>query len=475
MTSKQPQSLFPDVDPALVKKLHATLGPEYLIAASAIAEKYHSDWAFDQPHCPAGLVLPADTQELSAVLASCNDAGQPIVIQGGLTGLASGATPKPKELAVSLERISGVESVDKNSLTMVVKAGTCLADIHAHLEGTGLCYGVDYGARQLCQIGGNAATNAGGTQVIHYGMTRDQILGLEAVLADGTLIDSMNQLLKNNAGYDLKQLFIGSEGTLGVITRLVLRLYPETTSHCTGLFALSNYKNCLILLNLCRSVFGDSLHGFELMWKDYYQTAAKQVGTAPLAHSESNQFYALVELRGRDKVRDKAIFNDLFEQCLEQEVLIDGAIAQTAEDADSIWAVRYAVKTLLKTMKPLANFDIGIATSQMANFASNVRHTLTREFPDIETLFFGHIGDGNVHLLATTGNEQDVPRIYELVYPICAEFGGTVSAEHGIGTQKKSKLALSRTDAEIELMKLLKRSMDPKGILNPGRIFDLDS
>lgn len=470
---------FSDLNSELVDRLYAVLGADYFLPSEKINERYHSDWAFDNPLCPAGLMLPKDSNQVSKILSICNEFKQPIVIQGGLTGLASGATPRPKEIALSLERLNGIERIDKNALTIEVKAGTPLVDIHSALEGTGLSYGVDYGARQLCHIGGNVSTNAGGTQVIHYGMTRAQVLGLEAVLADGSIISSMNRLLKNNAGYDLKQLFIGTEGTLGVVTDLVLRLQPETTSCCTGLFVANNYQDILILLNLCRSTFGESLHAVEVMWHDYYERASREVGSdlllAQSDEPQSNQpLYALIEIRGRDKERDQTIFQTLFEQCLKQEVIIDGAIAESTEEAQEIWAVRYAVKSLLKTMSALANFDIGISINQTDRFVQQVKAALKERLPKIEALFFGHIGDGNLHILASTGHEEDVETIYSIVYPICAEFNGTISAEHGIGIQKKEKLKLSRSEIEIELMKTLKRTMDPNNILNPGRIFDID-
>lgn len=464
---------FPDVPLHLAERLMAKLGAEKFIAPDRLSEKYCSDWSSNKGHPPTGLLLPSSTEEVSFILALCHEAGQSVVVQGGLTGLAGGATPEKNALAMSLEKLTGIESIDKNALTMTVNAGTTLASIHSALVGTGLCYGVDYGAREHCQIGGNVSTNAGGTQVIRYGMTRNQILGLEAVLADGTVIDSTNSLLKNNAGYDLKQLFIGSEGTLGVVTKLVLRLFPETTSHCTGLFALKDFQDCIILLNLCRSFFGSSLQAFEVMWEDFYSAATDATGSEPLPHKAGNHLYALVEIKGHDKGRDILVFNDLFEQCLEQGVLIDGAVAETEEDIQQIWNVRYAVKSLLKTRLPLANFDIGIPINQMQEFVSRSKACLEQAFPKVESLFFGHIGDGNIHLIATTGHEQDISQIYELIYPICAELKGTISAEHGIGTHRKSRLNLSRTAAEIELMKALKRTIDPKGILNPGRIFDL--
>lgn len=381
--------LFPDIQDDLASELMSLLGPDSFISPERIAEKYHSDWSFDSACCPTALIYPESTKQLSQVLSLCNNAGQALVVQGGLTGLAGGATPDTREIALSMEKICGIESINKNALTMSVLAGTPLVEIHRALEGTGLAYGVDYGARDLCQIGGNVATNAGGTQVIHFGMTRAQVLGLEAVLADGTVINSMNHLLKNNAGYDLKQLFIGSEGTLGVVTKLVLRLFPETKSRCTGLFALNDFQDTLILLNLCRSTFGDALHGFEVMWEDFYKEAVNVLeDEPPLPHEAKNKLYALVEIKGRDQTRDQLIFSDLFDICLEQAVLIDGAIAETEADADQLWNLRYAVKTLLKTKKPLANFDIGIPIDQMNTFVSKTKLSLAENMPGAESLFF---------------------------------------------------------------------------------------
>jgi len=468
-----------DLEPELVNRLVIALGAEFVLPPDDINAHYFGDWVTDQPHCPSALILPADSTEVSQALAICNEFKQPIVIQGGLTGVTDGSTPKAKEIALSLERLKGVERIDKNSLTIDVKAGTPLKDIHQALEGTGLIYGVDYGARQFCQIGGNVSTNAGGTQVIHYGMTREQVLGLRAILADGTIIDSMNHLIKNNAGYDLKQLFIGSEGTLGVITDLVLKLRPETTSRCTGLFVANNYQDILILLNLCRATFGSSLHAVEVMWSDYYDRASKEIDSpielTKIQEGNTEPFiYALIEIRGRDKEQDHTLFQTLFEQCLEQKVIVDGAIAENDQDAEQIWQIRYAVKSLLKTIKAYANFDIGISINKTEQFIQHVKQALQDQFKGIETLFFGHIGDGNLHIIATTGKQADIKTIYEIVYPICAQYQGTISAEHGIGQQKKETLSLCRTKAEINLMKTLKHTMDPNHILNSGRIFDLD-
>lgn len=466
--------LFPDIPTTLTEELLSLLSPEGVVAPEHIAEKYHSDWSQEQAQCPAGLLLPKSTQELSTLMALCHKASQPVVIQGGLTGLTGGSTPQPKELAVSLENICGVESIDRNAMTLTVKSGTTLSDIHRQLEGTGLTYGVDYGARNQCQIGGNVATNAGGTQVIRFGMTRAQVLGLEAVLADGAIVDSMNPLLKNNAGYDIKQLFIGSEGTLGIITRLVLRLFPETTSRCTGLFALKDFQHTLILLNLCRSLFGESLQTFEVMWKDFYQAAAEAANDRPLdPDSTEAEIYVLVEIRGRDTDRDEFVFSDLFEQCLAEDVLLDGAIAETEDDANRLWNIRFAVKSLLKSLAPLANFDIGIPINLTQSLVTKTKTALLNALPEVKAYYFGHIGDGNLHLIASCQNEQQVRQVYDLLYPICVELGATTAAEHGIGMERKAQLSLSRTSGEIDIMKALKRTLDPKGILNPGRVFDL--
>lgn len=458
----------------LIKLLAEHLRKDQIVVSDDVSERYKADWGDSPPCTPNYVLLPESSEDVSNILKICHSQKQPVVVQGGMTGLAGAATPQQGEISLSLERLTGIEEIDTNGLSMRVLAGTTLGEIHRQLEETNYVYGVDYGARDMAQIGGNIATNAGGTQVIRYGMSRAQVLGLEAVLADGTVLSSMNTLLKNNAGYDLKHLFIGTEGTLGVVTKLQLRIFPRPTSCCAALFAIDDYENCLVLLRLCRGIFAESLTAFEVMWKPYYDAACDSVGSQPFDSEQNQKIYTLVEVQGQNQELDFDRLRELFQQCLDEDIIQLGVLAESEEDTEQLWNVRFAVKLLLKTMPALANFDIGIPATAMQSFVDQVTLALTPEFPGIDILAFGHIGDGNVHLLVSTGKEEDVEAIYEKVYPLCRSFNGTITAEHGVGVHKKGQLQFSRTDAEMNLMRTLKLTLDPQGILNPGRVFDVN-
>lgn len=450
------------------------LRPDQIVSKENVPERYQTDWTYENAVCPTCLLLPETTEEVSQILSVCHENRQPIVIQGGVSGLTGAATPQVGEISLSLERMVGIEHIDEIGLSMRVLAGTTLADIHRALAGTQCIYGVDYGARDIAQIGGNASTNAGGTQVIRYGMTRAQVLGLEVVLADGTIVNSMNTLLKNNAGFDLKQLFIGSEGTLGVITKLQLRLHPKPSSCCTALFAIDSYDNCLMLLKLCRGLFSEALTGFEVMWKAYFDDACEASGSAPFETDENDVLYALVEVRGQSQEHDWTRFSELFRQCQQEGILKTGALAESKEDASTLWDIRFAIKQLLQKKAKMAHFDIGISPSEIQKFVTAVENELTQLSPKITIYAFGHIADGNIHLLINTDQTKHIGHIENMVYSLCDDFGGTISAEHGIGVLKKEALLRNRSTEEIELMRKLKRSLDPNNILNSGRVFDLD-
>lgn len=450
------------------------LQPNQILIGEKIPERHHSDWTYQDKLPPLAVLLPNSTEQVSRILSLCNQHRIALVTQGGITGLAGAATPREAEVALSMELITGVEKIDSIGMSMVVRAGTTLAQIHQALENTAHVYGVDYGGRDLAQIGGNLSTNAGGTQVIRYGMTQAQVLGLEAVLADGTVVDSLNGLLKNNAGYDLKQLFIGSEGTLGVITKVQLRIHPRPASRCTALFALESYENCLMLLNLCRGLFAETLTGFEVMWKPYYLAATRASGTDPFQTSDSDHLYALIEIRGQNQSTDWSRFEELFRQCQQEGIVNNGALAETDEDADRLWSIRFAVKKILNDSSAIAHFDIGIPTRDIQSFANAVTLALSEQHSESAAYIFGHVADGNIHVLVTAEDDQEMQDIERLVYPICNQFEGTITAEHGVGVQKKEALLAQLTTAEIELMRLLKRTLDPHNILNPGRVFDLN-
>ena len=431
-------------------------------------------WTAPQSSCTARAVMrPTSTEEVAAVLRICAEHGQPVVTHGGRTGLVGGVECGPGDLVLSLERMNRIEQVDVQGRTMTVQAGVPLQQIQETAERHGLLFPVDMGARGSCQIGGNVATNAGGNRVIRYGMTRENVLGLEAVLADGTVVSSLNQMLKNNAGYDLKQVFVGSEGTLGVITRVVLRLREQPRSQNAALVACASPEQLVGFLKHCDTALGGTLSAFEVMWNEFYRlvTTPPAKSAAPL--SEDHAYYVLVEALGGNQARDDERFEEALGAAIEAELIEDAVIAKSAAEYHALWGLRDDVEQLMR-FKPLFIFDVSLPIPAMAAYIEQVREALLERWPDGRLWVFGHMGDGNLHVMVSAGAQDAATRaaVEAIVYEPLTAVEGSVSAEHGIGLEKKRYLPLSRKPAEIELMRRLKRALDPAGILNPGKLFD---
>jgi FAD/FMN-containing dehydrogenase len=453
----------------LITQLQAVPGNDVLLGKS-ISEKYQHDWSADAPGMPRAVLRPASTEALSAILRLCHDAGQPLVVQGGLTGLTGGGIPKSNEIAINLERLNGIEELDADAMTMTVKAGTPLQIIQEAADAAGFIFPLDLGARGSCNIGGNISTNAGGNQVLRFGMTRALVLGLEAVMADGTVLTSMNKMLKNNAGYDLKHLFIGTEGTLGVVSRAVLRLFPKAVSRCTALLALNDFADVTKLLRLLSAKFSGSMSAFEVMWASYFNFITEHVDAVDSPFDAAYPVYVLTELEGSDQEKDSELFMNTLASAMEDGLVVDALIANSEKDREGFWKIRDGVGEIGAFIKDTANFDISVPISSMASFLAQVEKELVAAVPGAKMLVFGHIADSNLHFMCYTGSHDDVKAMYDIVYKVVGDFGGSVSAEHGIGVQKIGYLQHSRTPAEITLMQNLKQALDPKGILNPGRV-----
>lgn len=456
----------------LIEQLRAKLGPQGVLTGADAGGRYRSDMTGYNAVAPLAVLRPATTTEVSAVLHACFAAGQPVAVQGGLTGLCGGATPHPGEMALSLERMHAIEEIDHTGMTMTVQSGTPLEAIQNAAAEAGLRFPLDLGARGSCAIGGNIATNAGGNEVIRYGMTRNLVLGLEVVLADGTVLSSMNRMIKNNAGYDLKHLFIGTEGTLGVVTRAVLRLYPRPLTRHAALCALDSLEDVIKFLHHVQLNLASGLSAFEVMWDDYVNFILANVPTVKSPFKEEHPIYVLIEFEGSQEKYDEDTFNDTLEEAMKARFLRDAAVAKSEKEMDQFWRIRDGVAEVLPqlTRAGLANFDISVPIGSVARLLSTVNSDLTVAFSECTKLAFGHLGDSNLHLLICTGNPADTEKVYDMVFRRVGELGGSIAAEHGIGMARRKHLHRSRSAEEIDLMRRLKGLLDPKGILNPGRV-----
>ena len=459
---------------ASVAELKALVGGTVVQTADeAFFDKHMQDTAVAAPKdaAPLGAAYPSTVEEVSQILAWCNANAVPVVPQGGMTGLVGGGVPTATPaLIVSMERMRGVEELDAGSATLTVKAGTTLQEVQAAADEAGFLFPLDLGGRSA-HIAGNASTNAGGNRVLKFGMMRDLILGVEAVLADGTVISNLNKVIKNNAGYDIKQLFIGSEGTLGVITRLVLKLYPKPKSVCLGLVAVEDYTAVVDLLRRCREGLSGQLSAFEVMWPDFYRIGTVALGRRPpiaLGHAA----YVLIETMGSDPEADQTRFETVIHEAMEAGAVQDAVVATSGQQSKEIWAIRDCPGEFTAAgHNPQLSFDVSIPTAKIGVFADEVDARLKQRWPEMKVLYFGHAADGNlhisIHLDDKVGTEKEMD---DLVYDIVGEWKGSISAEHGIGLHKRPYLSRSRSDAELALMRTLKTAMDPKGILNPGKV-----
>lgn len=459
--------------PAL-QELLDQLGPVAVMVGDAVPVRNHNDYSGLPPTSPMAVVRPADTAGVATALRICHAHGIGVVPQGGLTGLCGGARADANEIALSLERLVGIEEIDTAAATMTVAAGTPLETVQQAALNAGFFCPLDLGARGSCAIGGNLSTNAGGNRVIRYGMAREMVLGVEAVLADGTVVNCLNKMIKNNAGFDLKHLFIGSEGTLGVITRIVLRMFPKAGSSVVAMCACEDYAAVLRLLGAARSGLGPLLSAFEVMWPDYWDRAVNELRARnPFAGDDTRYgAYVLIEALGTDPESDLPRFESWTEKLLEEGVVPNAVVAQSLAEENALWGVRDACGELHQTWPGHLAFDIGLPQTAMDDYARACKAELADKVPGLESVFYGHIGDGNVHIVAYRAGDKVQPKdeVEEVVYGLVQKYGGTVSAEHGIGTIKRRWLGHARSPEQIALMRTLKNAMDPKGILNPGKV-----
>jgi FAD/FMN-containing dehydrogenase len=455
----------------LQKPLGDIVGAGNVLTEPGDTKPYFTDWRRQFSGTAECVVRPANTDEVSRVVALCARESVAVVPQGGNTGLVGGSVPggTGRQIVLSLSRMNRVRNLDALDNTVTVEAGCVLAAVQAAAAAAGRLFPVSLAAEGSCQIGGNLSTNAGGVNVLRYGMARDQVLGLEVVLPDGRIWNGLRALRKDNTGYDLKQLFLGAEGTLGVITAAVLRLHPKPTATATAWIAVESPRAAVELLSKLRERLGDLLSAFELISRNCLEAVVTHApGTQdPLA--AVHPWYVLAELAdsGEQAVLRERVERALFE-CAEQGALQDAALAQSDSQAKSLWRIRELIPEAQFTN---VKHDVSVAVSKTPQLIERAEQALHAAFPDVHPFIFGHVGDGNLHY--NVGPESLMPQraaVNRIIYDAVSALGGSISAEHGLGQLKREEIRAHKSPLEMELMRTLKNALDPKGLMNPGKV-----
>ncbi|GHD22373.1 FAD-binding oxidoreductase [Tianweitania populi] len=458
--------MTPEKSSDFVAYLRAHLDANAFVEGANVNPASVSDGTRVSGFLPSLLLRPRNAADLSLILQTATKLRQSVVIQGGLTGLAGGARPRHGEVAVSLERMRGMSAVNVAEGTIEVEAGVPLQAVQEAAQAAGFMFGVDLGARGSASIGGMIATNAGGIRVLRYGMMRDQVAGLEGVLADGTVIDSMLGLPKDNAGYDLRQLLVGSEGTLGVVTRAKLRLRPAPKSERAALLSLGSVDDAIKLLVFLRERIGDLLAAFEIIFPDVYAGTIAHMGIVPPLPPGAG-LYVLTDIQGQTPDADLERFQAALGDAVEIGLCSDAILSSSGREFETLWAIRDGVSDCVYAQGQSYGFDIGVPLNAINRFLKLAADRVSAIDPTARAFIFGHLGDGNLHYIVETEEGADIAKA---VLTAVAEAGGTITAEHGIGTDKRDWLHLCRSEAELAVMGRLKRALDPAGILNPERV-----
>lgn len=468
-------------DRAIVTRLRALVGDGAVLTAPEDLARYRTDSAMRAEAGIACVVRPADTTQVARVVVACRDAGVPVVPRGGGTGYAGGALPVPGQevVVLSVERLRRIRAVDPVGNVLVAEAGCTLHEVREAAAAVGRAIGLDHGGAGTSMIGGNLATNAGGNNVVRYGMARDQVLGVEAVLADGTILGPPSALPKSNAGYDLRHLLVGSEGTLAVITAAALRMRPEAVGRETAILGLASPDQAIALFVLARGALGEAISAFELMARAGLDLHFAHAGAAREPFAERQPWYVLLECESTSRHFDlRAGFEALLAQALEQGVVDAGAIAASAAQRRAMWALREGIVLAMGSATyHIVKTDTAVPVARVSEFVARVTADCAARVPGCVPVAFGHIGDGNIHLnvlpppgAGDAGLRDAAVGIARAIEDIALGLDGTVSAEHGIGQTKRAALARMRPPRELELMRAIKLAFDPHGVLNPGKI-----
>jgi FAD/FMN-containing dehydrogenase len=457
---------------AVIEKLRNALGQHKVLNHNQAAERMTGVFGKANSLEVKALVLPESTQDVSMTLKICNEYGQAVVPQGGLSNVVNSASANGDEIAISMEKMNAIGKPDQMNQFVEAEAGVILEHLHHTVKESGFIFPLYLGAKGSCMIGGNIATNAGGLQALRYGVMRNLVLGLEVVLPDGTILDNLNPVVKNNTGYDLKHLFIGSEGTLGIITRAILKLSPAPVYFATSFIALEKFNDALQLLNRAKISFGDKLISFEILWPPFYRLLTNERSGNKKVMPDHYPLYVLMEVAGSEPAIP-ALLEAFVETAMNDNMVIDAVFAQQQDDRKRFWDIREKVDHVLVEHSPVFLFDVSLPVSEMEQFAANVNEELNKNFETVYCYIFGHMGDGNLHLMINCGEGNDSAKelVEKIVYAPLQSMYSSVSAEHGIGLAKKKWLEFSKSPQEIALMKSIKKLIDPNNIMNPGKIF----
>ena len=456
------------------------LGMSHVLTAPEDTAPYLTDWRGRFTGRAQAVVLPSTAGEVAAVVSACAEQRVPIVPQGGNTGLAGGATPDASgdAIVLSLKRLNRVREVDAINGTITVEAGCVLHDVQQAAHDAGQLFPLSLAAEGTATIGGNLSTNAGGTQVLRYGNARELALGLEVVLPSGEVWNGLRGLRKDNTGYDLRDLFIGAEGTLGVITAACLKTFPLPRAQVTALFALDSVPPALALLALAQSVTGPTLTAFEFFSATCLQVVTRHFPDQRSPFERTHAQYVLLELSDHeDEQHAAALLQALAEQALDKQLIADAVIAQSTAQSRSLWMLRELIPEAQRLEGKNIKHDIAVPISSIARFVDETDALLAQRLPGVRMVTFGHLGDGNLHynVSAPAGMDEDrffahQSAIYECVHDQVTRFSGSISAEHGIGQLKRDENARYKSGVEMNLMRAIKRTLDPLNIMNPGKV-----
>jgi glycolate oxidase subunit GlcD len=462
-----------------IKFLKQTVGDQYFISDPTELKSLGCDWTKIYQPNPVAAVLPRTREDISAILSHCSEHGIAVVPSGGRTGLAGGAVASQQELVISMTRMNSILDIDSTSLTAEVEAGVTTQALQEAVSAKGVFFPVDLAAKGTSQIGGNIATNAGGLKLIRYGGMREQVLGLEVVLGNGDILDLNTSLRKNNTGYDLKQLFIGSEGTLGIVTKATLKLTTQPKCFklvCIGIDSSDKITTVLERCHLARIV----VTAFEFFTSLAHELVLEQFSQLTTPFDTRYPYYVLLEVE--QSTDDDAELNGFLEGLFEDEIVVNAVVAQSSAEFDALWALRENITESLAAYGHVRKNDISVPTNTLSHFVAKLNQILGLSDNKIKIVLFGHVGDGNIHINYVAKKDdylfadfnRDARLVEKKIFDLIKDFKGSISAEHGIGLLKVDDLKFSRTDAEIKMMRSIKRIFDPKMILNPGKIFPVN-